>query len=70
MYLTKDEFIVLSARKMGIYASSEICQKFNISQTAIKLADNALLQKYGIKAKSAVEAIKNFWKLRILNRSK
>jgi len=56
MYLTQEEFIVLSARKMGIYATSEICQKFNISETAIKFADNALCKKYGISVKSAVNA--------------
>ena len=55
MYLTKEEFLVLSARKLGIHSREEISQKFKLSQTSIALCDNALYQKYGIKANSTVE---------------
>ena len=55
MYLTKEEFLVLSARKLGIHSREEISQKFKLSETTIALCDKALYQKYGIKANSTVE---------------
>lgn len=56
MYLTKEEFLVLSARKMGIHQRKEISQKFKLSETIIALCDNNLFKKYGIKAGSSIEA--------------
>ena len=56
MYLTQEEFLVLSARKMGIHKKSEIAYKFKLSEITVALCDNNLFKKYGIKAKSSVEA--------------
>ena len=55
MYLTKEEFIVLSARKMGMHSRSEISKKFKLPETVIAKCDKALYQKYGIKANSTIE---------------
>ena len=55
MYLTKEEFLVLSARKLGIHSQGEISQKFKLSATIIANCDRALYQKYGIKANSTIE---------------
>ena len=56
MYLTREEFLVLSARKMGIHCKRDIAEKFKLSETTVAICDNNLFKKYGIKAKSTVEA--------------
>ena len=55
MYLTKEEFLVLSARKMGINVKQEIAQKFNLSEATVALCDRALYKKYGIEASSLAD---------------
>ena len=56
MYLTNEEFLVLSARKTGIHCKRDIAEKFKLSETTVALCDNNLFKKYGIRANSTVEA--------------
>ena len=45
MYLTQDEFNVLSGKKKGL-SNFKISQKFKMSETAVKVAFGNLLAKY------------------------
>ena len=56
MYLTEEEYMVLSARKMGIHQRSEIAHMFKLSETTVAICDSNLFKKYGIKTSSTVEA--------------
>ncbi len=69
MFLTKDEFIILSAIKIGLN-NTEIKEKFGIELIENDLRLNALYQKYGVSSINELLQIADLKKVEVLPKEK
>ncbi len=69
MFLTKDEFIILSAIKIGLN-NTEIKEKFGIELIKNDSRLNALYQKYGVSGINELLQIADLQKVEVLPKEK
>ena len=69
MFLTKDEFIILSAIKIGLN-NTEIKEKFGIELIENDSRLNALYQKYGVSSINELLQIADLKKVEVLPKEK
>ena len=69
MFLTKDEFIILSAIKIGLN-NTEIKEKFGIELIENDSRLNALYQKYGVSSVNELLQIADLKKVEVLPKEK
>ena len=69
MFLTKDEFIILSAIKIGLN-NTEIKEKFGIELIENDLRLDALYQKYGVSSINELLQIADLKKVEVLPKEK
>ena len=69
MFLTKDEFIILSAIKIGLN-NTEIKEKFGIELIENDSRLNALYQKYGVSSINELLQIADLKKVEVLPKGK
>lgn len=66
MYLTQDEFNVLSFRLNGL-TTQQISENIGISKTAVLISYNSLLDKYNVNDSIALKEKVNFGEIKISN---